>query len=237
MISMDLARKQVKNLCEPVAVRQTNIPFSHRKVPQFSGKAIGAPCAEKAEKGCPAGIFAKPIPVSASGCCECRQGGEDGEKMNKETKDMTQKKNGKQANLLLIVLCVVALAVAALFATGIIGGKKAPDTTAAIVKNGDAVGNGAIQFPFVIVDKEGNETAVTVKTDKKTVGEALLDEKIVEGEMGDYGLYVKKVNGISAIYEVDQTYWAFYIDGQYATTGIDMTDIQSGCTYMMKVEK
>ena len=87
------------------------------------------------------------------------------------------------------------------------------------------------------VDKDGNETAITVKTDKKMVGEALLDEKIVEGDMGDYGLYVKKVNGIVADYDVDQTYWAFYIDGEYAMTGVDVTEIVEGSTYMMKVEK
>ena len=148
---------------------------------------------------------------------------------------MKQKNN--KVTLLLIVLCVVALAVAALFATGVIGGKDAPGNTAAVVKNGDTVGRGATAFPFVIVDKEGNEITVTVKTDKRTVGEALLDEKIIEGDEGEYGLYVKKVNGIAAEYEVDQTYWAFYIDGQYAMTGVDATDITAGSTYMMKVEK
>ena len=152
---------------------------------------------------------------------------------------MNQK--NKKWTLLLMVLCVVALAVAALFATGIIGGKNTPDTVTkentGIVKNGDVVGQGATAFAFVIVDKEGNETAITVKTDKKMVGEALLDEKIVEGDMGDYGLYVKKVNGIVADYDVDQTYWAFYIDGEYAMTGVDVTEITEGSTYMMKVEK
>ena len=156
---------------------------------------------------------------------------------------MNQK--NRKWTLLLMVLCVVALAVAALFATGIIGGKKTPagndpaveSTDVGIVKDGDVVGQGATAFAFVIVDKDGNETAITVKTDKKMVGEALLDEKIVEGEMGDYGLYVKKVNGIEADYNVNQTYWAFYIDGEYAMTGVDVTEIAPGVTYMMKVEK
>ena len=156
---------------------------------------------------------------------------------------MNQK--NKKWTLLLMVLCVVALAVAALFATGIIGGKKTPagnapaveSTDVGIVKDGDVVGQGATAFAFVIVDKEGNETAITVKTDKKMVGEALLDTGIVEGEMGDYGLYVKKVNGIEADYNVNQTYWAFYIDGEYAMTGVDVTEIAPGVTYMMKVEK
>ncbi|MBR6752850.1 MAG: DUF4430 domain-containing protein [Clostridia bacterium] len=156
---------------------------------------------------------------------------------------MNQK--NKKWTLLLMVLCVVALAVAALFATGIIGGKETPagndpaveSTDVGIVKDGDVVGQGATAFAFVIVDKEGNETAITVKTDKKMVGEALLDTGIVEGEMGDYGLYVKKVNGIEADYNVNQTYWAFYIDGEYAMTGVDVTEIAPGVTYMMKVEK
>ena len=151
---------------------------------------------------------------------------------------MNQK--NKKLSILLMVLCVVALAVAALFATGAIGGKNIPDAVVAetgVVKRGDVVGQGATEFAFVIVDGEGNETAITVKTDKKMVGEALLDEKILEGDMGDYGLYVKKVNGIAADYDVDQTYWAFYINGEYAMTGVDSTEIQAGNTYMMKVEK
>lgn len=203
--------------------------------------------AEKVKKGCRAGIFAGPKAAFFQDCRECRWGKDGSGKQNKETKDMNQK--NKKLTLVLIVLCVVALAVAALFATGVIGGKKTPagnepaaETRDAvlpdgIVKDGDVVGQGATAFAFVIVDKEGNETAITVKTDKKMVGEALLDEKIVEGEMGDYGLYVKKVNGIEADYNVDQAYWAFYIDGEYAMTGVDVTEIAPGVTYMMKVEK
>lgn len=43
MIPLALARKQVKNLCEPVAVRQILIPlFLTGNVPQMPGKAIGA---------------------------------------------------------------------------------------------------------------------------------------------------------------------------------------------------
>ena len=45
------------------------------------------------------------------------------------------------------------------------------------------------------------------------------------------------VNGITADYNVDGTYWAFYIDGEYAMTGVDVTDITAGSAYAMKVEK
>ena len=52
-----------------------------------------------------------------------------------------------------------------------------------------------------------------------------------------FSLYVKKVNGITADYDVDQTYWAFYINGEYGMTGVDATDIEAGATYTFKVEK
>ena len=92
-------------------------------------------------------------------------------------------------------------------------------------------------FTFIVVDKDGNETSFAITTDKATVGDALLSEGLIEGDEGAYGLYVKKVNGIVADYDIDQTYWAFYINGEYAMTGVDKTEIVNGSTYSFKVEK
>lgn len=92
-------------------------------------------------------------------------------------------------------------------------------------------------FTFQVVTVDGETTTFTVTTEKKTVGEALLDEKLIEGEEGPYGLYVKKVNGILADYDVDQTYWAFYVNGTYGTAGVDVTPVEDGATYAFKVEK
>ena len=99
------------------------------------------------------------------------------------------------------------------------------------------LGQGATVFGFVVVDKDGKETKFEIHTDKKTVGEALLEVELIEGEDGPYGLYVKSVNGITADYDVDQTYWAFYINGEMAMTGVDATNVEAGATYSFKVEK
>ena len=99
------------------------------------------------------------------------------------------------------------------------------------------LGQGETVFDFVVVDKDGKETKFEIHTDKTTVGEALLEVKLIEGEDGPYGLYVKSVNGITADYDVDQTYWAFYINGEMAMTGVDKTDLEAGATYSFKVEK
>ena len=76
-----------------------------------------------------------------------------------------------------------------------------------------------------------------MSTDKKTVGEALLDANLISGENGAYGLYVKTVSGITYDYEKDGKYWAFYINGEYGMTGVDVTDIVEGDFYALKAEE
>lgn len=139
---------------------------------------------------------------------------------------------------LLFVVCMVLVAATALFATGC--GNNANETVepaTVTMENGAVLGEGAKSFTFTVVDGEGNETTATVNTDADTVGEALQALKLIAGDPGDYGLYVKEVTGIRAVYEEDSTYWAFYINGEYGMTGVDKTDIEPGASYAFKVEK
>ena len=105
------------------------------------------------------------------------------------------------------------------------------------VKNGETVGQGATAFAVEVTDAEGNKTTFTVNTDEKMVGAALQTLNLISGEKGDYGLYVKEVTGITTDYEKDGTYWAFYVDGQYALTGVDSTEVKAGAVYGFAVEK
>lgn len=132
------------------------------------------------------------------------------------------KNNKRILNVLLSMMLIIAM----VFAVAGCGTGNAPTSEVQERK-----------FAFTVVDKDGNETAFEVSTDKETVGEALLDAKLIEGEESEYGLYVKVVNGITADYNVDQTYWAFYVNGEYATAGVDTTAIEEGVTYTFKVEK
>ncbi|MBE5785018.1 MAG: DUF4430 domain-containing protein [Clostridiales bacterium] len=114
---------------------------------------------------------------------------------------------------------------------------KAGDTEAtAVAKDGDVLGEGASAFALEITGKDGETIAVTVNTDAKTVGEALLAVELIAGEESEYGLYVTTVNGETLSWEEDALYWAFYIDGEYATTGVDMTDVTAGASYALKAE-
>lgn len=104
-----------------------------------------------------------------------------------------------------------------------------------LLENGAVYGEGEKTLSFA-VDCLHETAAVTVKTDAATVGEALTELSIIAGEDSEWGLYVKTINGITANYDEDGTYWAFYIDGEYATTGVDATEIDESAVYLMKVE-
>ena len=91
-------------------------------------------------------------------------------------------------------------------------------------------GNGATTIELEVVIEEQSVT-FTVKTDKQTLGDALLEHDLIEGEEGPYGLYLKKVNGILADYEVNQSYWGLYKSGEYLMTGVDSTEIADGDHY------
>ena len=101
----------------------------------------------------------------------------------------------------------------------------------------DTASREPVAFTVTVTDLDGKETKFDYTSDKATLGEALLAEGLIAGDKGEYGLYVTTVNGISADWDKDQTYWAFYIDGEYATTGVDSTEITAGTNYSFVLTK
>ncbi|MBQ4570012.1 MAG: DUF4430 domain-containing protein [Ruminococcus sp.] len=98
------------------------------------------------------------------------------------------------------------------------------------------LGEGNTTFFFEV--KVGTHSVTfTVNTDETLVGAALLENGIIAGDDGPYGLYVKTVNGIFADYDVNGTYWGFYQDGEYAMNGVDATNIENGAHYEMVYSK
>lgn len=146
------------------------------------------------------------------------------------------KNNAIIKKALSLILCMVLIAAVALFATAC-GGDDQTDTETPTVEKENVIGKGETMFYFVVVDSDKKETSYQVYTDKKTVGEALLEHELIDGEDGPYGLYVKTVNGETVDFDKDGKYWAFYVNGEYATTGVEKTEIKDGDKYSFKVEK
>ena len=91
----------------------------------------------------------------------------------------------------------------------------------------------------VTVELEVEEHLITftVKTDREILGDALLDVALISGEEGPYGLYVKAVNGMTADFDKDGRYWSLEIDGEYAMSGVDTTEITEGTVYRIVYAK
>ena len=136
------------------------------------------------------------------------------------------------------ILCVVLLAAAALNMTGC--SRQSPEPQTQLYSASDAphtLGEGQVTFPFTVTDLTGNEVAFEISTDETTVGAALSAVGLIEGEEGPYGLMVTHVNGVKLDYDKDKAFWAFYIDGAYAMSGVDLTEIQTGKVYAFRAEK
>lgn len=98
------------------------------------------------------------------------------------------------------------------------------------------LGEGSKTLTVRIEDTEKSVT-FTVHTDKTTVGAALLEHNIISGEDAAYGMYIKSANGTVADFDTDQSYWAFYIGEDYATSGVDSTNIEEGVLYRLVYTK
>ena len=138
--------------------------------------------------------------------------------------------------LLSILLCIALIAALALSTVGCSKNDKAEPVATTEASGVVSMGEGETMFLFNVVDPEGKESHFEIHTDEKTVGAALLSLGLIAGEDSEFGLYVKTVNGVTVDYDKDGKYWAFYVDGEYAATGVDSTDITAGATYTFKAE-
>lgn len=98
------------------------------------------------------------------------------------------------------------------------------------------LGKGEITFSVEVVAEDKSVT-FTLHSDKATLGDALLELDLIDGEKGAYGLYVKKVNGITADYDVNQCYWGFYKNDESMITGVDATKVENGDTFKIVYTK
>ena len=89
----------------------------------------------------------------------------------------------------------------------------------------------------VKVEVEKNTVTFTLKTDKENLADAMNEHGLIEGTEGDYGLYIKKINGITADYDKDQRYWLLYVNGEYAMASADNTEITENAVYTFKYTK
>lgn len=98
--------------------------------------------------------------------------------------------------------------------------------------------SGGKEITVTVVDDQGKKKSYELETDASYLGQALneIEGLVVEGEEGDYGMYVRAVNGLEAVYERDQAYWAFYVNGEYCNYAIEEQPVYDKDAFEIKYE-
>ena len=89
-------------------------------------------------------------------------------------------------------------------------------------------GDKTIQIQVVVSEEDIRD--FTIQTDEAYLGAALQNEKLIEGEDSQYGLYITKVDGVEADASKNQ-WWCITKDGEQVNTGADTTPIADGDHY------
>ena len=92
---------------------------------------------------------------------------------------------------------------------------------------------GGKQVTVTVVHKDGSQKVFEYATDAEYLGDVIVAEGLVNGEEGPYGLYFDTVDGETASWDVDQSYWSILIGEEYATVGADGIVLTDGGSYSL----
>ena len=105
------------------------------------------------------------------------------------------------------------------------------DSEPAVFEDGAVLGEGETELTIKVTAADGTERSFTVRTDADNLADALSGAKLVDGEQGAYGLYIKYVNGERADYDLDKAYWSLSKNGELLMTGANDTPVADGEQY------
>ncbi len=90
-----------------------------------------------------------------------------------------------------------------------------------------ATSEGEKTITVEVVHKDGSKKTFTCATTEEFLAPVLVNEKIVEDDPYETGMFFV-VDSEKAAYEEDQSYWAVLQNGEYAQLGITELPIQNG---------
>lgn len=127
----------------------------------------------------------------------------------------------KSVKIILGVSGVVAL-IAALVAVWMIFGAK-PQA-------------GEKEITIEVINSADESTVYELNTDAEYLRQAMDEAEglTYDGTEGEYGIMISTVNGEVADYNVDGSYWSFYVNGEYCNYGIDTQPVADGDAFVIE---
>ena len=92
--------------------------------------------------------------------------------------------------------------------------------------------DGSKTITLEVIHGDGSTASFTVSSEAENLRAALEQvDGLIEGEESAYGLMVSTVDGETADYARDQSWWCLTKDGEWIDTGVDSTMISDGEHY------
>ncbi len=132
--------------------------------------------------------------------------------------------NKKQNKKILLVLIPIILVIALAVAFFVFRPKPAEGSKAIVIQ---------------VVDNEKKTEEYSFKTDAEYLRQAMEEAEglTFSGNESEYGLMVIEVNGVTADYSVDGSYWAFYVNDTYCEYGVDTQPVYDGDKFKIEYTK
>ena len=92
---------------------------------------------------------------------------------------------------------------------------------------------GSKTVTVTVVHKDGSEKVFTCQTEEEFLGKVLVNENIVVGNYGEFGLYFDTADGEKADWNVDNGWWQVFVGEEAAITGADQIPIADGDTFKL----
>lgn len=94
--------------------------------------------------------------------------------------------------------------------------------------NRPATQTGAKTIVVEVIHKDGARNEFTYHTDAEYLADVLVEDGLIVGEEGEYGLYIQEVDGEVADFSVDGGWWCLSKDGEMTVTSVSQTPIADG---------
>ena len=88
----------------------------------------------------------------------------------------------------------------------------------------------ATEITVKVIHGDGSEKEFPISTTAENLGDALVEEGLVEGEESSYGLFITTVDGETAD-DSNQEWWCLTKGGEMWNYGADSTEISDGDTF------
>lgn len=102
----------------------------------------------------------------------------------------------------------------------------------AYVMFGPKTTEGAKAITIEVIDNEQKSTVYEINTDAEFLRQAMEEAEskglTFSGTESEYGLTIITVNGVTADFNVDSSYWSIMVNGEYGQYGADSQPVTDG---------